>query len=233
MQGKKCIIVTGGSRGIGKAIIEKFISSGEYFAITCGRKQEDLANLKQTHGELVETFQADFQDNQQVKDFAEFALSKTSQIDVLVHNAGLFLPGSLIEEPETNLPFLWQVNVNSAYTLNQILVPQMISAKNGLIAFIGSTASIMGYPNGGSYAITKHALLGMARTLRAELKSKNIKVSCLLPGATETDSWAGAGLPSERFMQASDIAEVVYCMSKLSAGAVIEEVLIRPQLGDI
>ncbi|HRB92355.1 MAG TPA: SDR family NAD(P)-dependent oxidoreductase, partial [Chitinophagales bacterium] len=87
--------------------------------------------------------------------------------------------------------------------------------------------------NGGSYSISKFALLGFSKTLREELKSYNIKVTSILPGATLTDSWAGVDLPETRFSKAEDIADLVYAITQLSALSVVEELVIRPQLGDI
>jgi short-subunit dehydrogenase len=96
-----------------------------------------------------------------------------------------------------------------------------------------SVASIKAYTNGGSYAITKAALLAFSSNLREELKTSNIKVTSVLPGPTYTDSWSSAGIPEERFMPAEDVAEIIYTVSQLSGQTVIEEILMRPQLGDI
>jgi hypothetical protein len=96
-----------------------------------------------------------------------------------------------------------------------------------------SIASIKAYPNGGSYAISKFALLGLSKVLREELKPFGIKVTAILPGATKTASWDGVDLPDDRFMMAEDIAETVFAAYSLSSRSVVEEILIRPQLGDI
>jgi len=109
----------------------------------------------------------------------------------------------------------------------------MISEKKGHIFNICSVASITAYPNGGSYSISKFALLGMSKVLREELKASGIKVTAVLPGATWSASWAGVDLPEERLMKASDIADSIYAASLLSPAAVIEEIIIRPQLGDL
>jgi short-subunit dehydrogenase len=89
------------------------------------------------------------------------------------------------------------------------------------------------YENGGSYSISKFALLGFSKTLREELKTYNIKVTSILPGATLTDSWSGTDLPESRFSKPEDIAELVYTITQLSKFSVVEDIVIRPQLGDI
>ena len=96
-----------------------------------------------------------------------------------------------------------------------------------------SVASIQAYPNGGSYAISKFALLGFSKTLREELKDFGIRVTAVLPGATRTSSWDGTELPDERFIKAEDVAEVVFATYQLSTRSVVEEIVIRPQKGDI
>ena len=103
----------------------------------------------------------------------------------------------------------------------------------GHIFNICSVASLKAYPNGGSYSISKFALYGLTQNLRHELKEFNVKVTAVIPGATWTDSWSQSGIPRERFMEADDIALMIYQATQLSAGAVVEEIVMRPQLGDI
>jgi NADP-dependent 3-hydroxy acid dehydrogenase YdfG len=91
----------------------------------------------------------------------------------------------------------------------------------------------MAYKNGGSYTISKFALLGFSKVLREELKEHGVKVTALLPGAAWSDSWSGAPYPEERLMQAADVARTVWAAYTLSDSAVVEEVVLRPQLGDL
>ena len=98
---------------------------------------------------------------------------------------------------------------------------------------MSSIAGLKAYPNGGSYSISKFALRGFSINLRDELKPYNIKVTTVFPGAAYTDSWAASGLERQRFMEAADIAKMVYAASQLSPQACVEEITLRPQLGDI
>ena len=91
----------------------------------------------------------------------------------------------------------------------------------------------MAYPNGGSYSISKFAMLGMSKVLRAELLQENIKVTSVMPGATWSNSWAGVDLPRERLMEPTDIAEAVMSALRMGPSAVVEDIIIRPQLGDL
>jgi short-subunit dehydrogenase len=237
MIAKKWIVVSGGSKGIGRAILEKFAESG-FDLITCGRSiaplqalQRDIeAKFPQVQ---MEIFVADVGKEKEVKAFAEFVKSKTNKVEVLVNNAGLFLPGSIHDEEEGNLAFLLDTNLMSAYHLTRALIGDMKSRKQGHVFFISSTAGIMAYSNGGAYSITKHAMQGLAKALREEMKPHGVRVTTVLPGATYTSSWEGAGMEESRFMPAEDIAELVFNAYGLSARTVVEEILVRPQLGDI
>jgi NADP-dependent 3-hydroxy acid dehydrogenase YdfG len=117
--------------------------------------------------------------------------------------------------------------------MGKILIPHFEQNKQGYIVNISSIAGIQAYPNGGSYAVTKFALTGYTKTIREELKTKNIKVIGIYPGATYTDSWSNSDLPKERFVAPQDIADIIYQSTSLSNSAVVEDIIIRPQLGDI
>jgi len=234
---KKVAVVTGGTKGIGKAIIRKFAANG-FDIVTCSRNSEDLQSLKNdverefTDIEVL-TRKSDLSIKAEVNDFISFVLSKHSHIEVLVNNTGVFLPGEISSEPEGRLETMINTNLYSAYRLTRGVLPQMIHDKRGHIFNICSIASIVPYANGGSYSITKYAMLGMTKVLREELKLKGIRVTAVLPGATYTASWEGAGIPEDRFMKSEDVAEMVYGTYALSGNSVVEEIVIRPQEGDI
>jgi len=231
---RKLLVVTGGTKGIGRAVIEKFIDQGFDIA-TCARKLADLDTLKKSLAEKgsVYTFQADVSDRNQVNLFCDFVLGLNRSVDVLVNNAGYFIPGEISTEPEGNLEDMMKANVYSAYHTTRGLVGAMKKNRSGHIFNICSIASIKAYANGGSYAITKFALLGMSKCLREELKEHNIRVTSVMPGATKTASWDGVDLPDDRFMKVEDVADLIYASYAISGRSVVEEVIIRPQLGDI
>ncbi len=233
----KWLVVTGGTKGIGRAIVEKFASEG-FNIITCARNAE---NLRQLSSEMaaayqnirVHTFKADLARKEEVTAFISFIFSHTNTIDILVNNSGLYVPGQIHNEKEGTLEQMIETNLYSAYHLSRALVPGMISRQQGAVFNICSTASIMPYVNGGSYCISKYALYGMTKVLREELKEHNIKVTAVLPGATKTASWEGVELPDTRFIKPEDVAASIFNVYTLSPNAVVEEILIRPQLGDI
>lgn len=232
----KCILVTGGTKGIGRAICLRFAKEG-FDIITCARNADDLQTLEKELQAInsdvkVLTVQADLSKKEEVMNLAQKA-NEFSKVDVLVNNTGVFLPGAIHEEPEGNFELMMETNLYSAYYLIRAILPQMMESKSGHVFSMGSIAGTTAYPNGGSYAISKWAMLGMTKCLREEMKPFGIKVTSILPGATFTASWEGVDLPIERFMKAEDVADAVWAAYNLSPASVVEEITIRPQLGDI
>lgn len=232
----KIIVVTGGTKGIGYAILKRFAAEG-FNLITCSRNKTELENIV---SQLAEEYNvkvwhavADLSQKSEVQNFVQFINSLEVSIDVVVNNAGLFIPGAVHLEEDGALELMINTNLYSAYYLTKGLVHDMKARKQGYIFNMCSTASIVPYVNGGSYCISKFALLGMTRVLREEMKPFGVKVTAVLPGATLTASWDGTDLPKERFMQPEDVAEAIWTAYNLSPYSVLEELLIRPQLGDI
>ena len=153
--------------------------------------------------------------------------------NILVNNAGVFLPGEIVNEEDGALEKMIDTNLYSAYHLTRALLPEMINYGGGHIFNMCSIASFMAYPNGGSYSISKFALLGFSKVLREELKGKGIKVTSVMPGATWSASWEGVDLPESRLMQPTDIAKVIWNALEMSPSTVIEDIVLRPQLGDL
>jgi len=174
----------------------------------------------------------DLSDKQQAKDLGNWCL-KYNVPDILVNNAGLFEPGSVYNEPEGTLESQLATNVSSAYHLTRILLPKMMVRKSGHIFNLCSIASLHAYKNGGAYSISKFAMYGFSKNLREEMKTYNIKVTSVHPGAVLTDSWSGYDNSSKRIMEAEDIAKMIYASTQLSAAACAEDIVIRPQLGDL
>lgn len=230
-------IVTGGTKGIGKAICDILMENGFDISITA-RNIDDLNNLKSDYNSRypnqdVQVFQVDMSRKGEVINFAEEVCKATDRIDILINNAGTFIPGQIINEEEGVLEKMIETNLYSAYHMTRGIINKMLTQRKGHIFNMCSIASFMAYPNGGSYAISKFALLGFSKSIREEVKDKGVKVTSVMPGATWSASWEGVDLPEERLMKASDIAKSVYAAYQLSDSAVVEEIVIRPQLGDL
>jgi short-subunit dehydrogenase len=230
-------VITGASKGFGKAFAEQFAEGG-YDLFLCARNEVRLAEtvdeIKHKYpGRSVNARPFDLSKKASAKEFAQWVLGEASSVDILINNAGQFLPGSVYNEPDGTLETMIDVNLYSAYHITRILIPQMIKQKSGHIFNICSIAALKAYDNGGAYSISKYALAGFSKNLREEMKVHNIKVTAVFPGAAYTDSWAGSGIDPERIMESEDISRLVYTASQLSHKACVEDIIVRPQLGDL
>jgi short-subunit dehydrogenase len=230
------VVITGASRGIGKVLAEHFAKEGAHLFL-CSRNMDKTMDwqkqLMSANNIQVSSFDVDLEKPSEVKAFAEQLLKATDAIDVIINNAGTYVPGSIYNEPAGQLEKMLSVNLVAAYHLTRALVPSMIKRKSGHIFNISSIAALKAYSNGGSYSISKWALDGFSKNLREELMAFGIKVTTVHPGATMTSSWDGAGINPERIMEASDIAKMIVTASKLSPQACVEDIVIRPLLGDL
>lgn len=231
------VIITGATKGMGRAIATKFAAAGCNLII-CARSKDDLGKMQKEFANRFPAISvvckvADLEHADEVKDFADFVLQSTAEPDVLVNNAGYFVPGNIFSEGEEILQKMMSINLYSAYHLTRALLPVMMKRKQGHIFNICSIASFKPMPDVGAYGISKFALYGFTRHLREEMKCYNIKVTAVLPGSTYTSSWEESDIDAARLIEANDVAEMVFAASRLSPSAVVEDIIIRPQKGDL
>lgn len=236
MSTRPTAVITGATKGIGRAIAQRFANEG-FDLIVCARDKSDLdamkAGIESHQGVSCKVMSCDLGDKRQQDLFIEFVKQATQHVDVLMNNAGIFYPGSVYNEREGSLEELLQVNLISCYRLVQGLFPLIQKSKKPHVFNMVSTAALSAYRNGGSYSITKYALLGYTRNLREEMKEHKVRVTAILPGPTESTSWNKTKLPPERFIPAEDIATLVYTTYSLAPQTVVEDIVIRPMFGDV
>jgi len=230
------VVITGAGKGMGKVMADKFASEGNNLFI-CARNEKELIEtakeMETKYNRPVNYFPVDLSEKKSAQQFAKWVLKQSPQVDILINNAGQFIPGSIYNEDDGVLEKMIGINLYAAYNVTRMLLPAMMEKKAGHIFNICSIASLHAYANGGSYSISKFALMGFSKNLREELKPYNIKVTAVYPGAVYTSSWYGSGVSESRIMEAADIAELVFSSAKLSPQACVEDIVIRPQLGDI
>ncbi|MDB5198853.1 MAG: family oxidoreductase [Chitinophagaceae bacterium] len=230
------VVITGAGKGMGKATAERFAAEKNNLFI-CARNEKELSEtakeLEAKYNCKVFYFPTDLSEKKSAQEFGNWVLQQTSQVDILINNAGQFLPGSIYNEEDGLLEKMIAINLYAAYNLTRTLLPAMMDKKQGHIFNMCSIAALKAYDNGGSYSISKFALMGFSKNLREELKPYNIKVTTVYPGAVYTSSWYESGVAESRIMEASDIADVIFNSSKLSPQACVEDIVIRPLLGDI
>ncbi|MEM8599677.1 MAG: SDR family oxidoreductase [Bacteroidota bacterium] len=235
------IVVTGASQGIGAAIAEGF--AGEANATPSGvrlallarsrSKLEAVAARCRARGAEAEAFVCDVTDEDAVARTVAAVQERFGGADVLVNNAGQFQPGALLDTDAAAFRQQVEVNLTSAFLVTHAFLPAMAARGRGHVFFMASVASLQAYPGGAAYCAAKHGLLGLARVVREETKPLGLRVTTLLPGATFTPSWDGSGLPPDRLMPPEDIAHAVVDAWRLSDRTVVEELVLRPQLGDL
>lgn len=230
------IVISGASKGMGKAIAERFAAEKNNIFI-CSRNEKELSitaeKINSKYENTVKHFPADLSDKIAVQKFTSWIMAQTDTIDILVNNAGQFLPGSIFNEEEGTLEKMIHINLYSAYYLTRALLPIMMKKKSGHIFNMSSIAALSAYKNGGSYSISKYAIMGFSKNLREEMKPYNIKVTTVYPGAVYTSSWSGTGVLPSRIMEVDDISNMIYVASLLSPQACVEDIIIRPLEGDL
>jgi NADP-dependent 3-hydroxy acid dehydrogenase YdfG len=231
------VLITGASQGIGAAIAKVFAQEvrGARLALVA-RNARNLATVARTCARLganVETFRCDVADADAVSAMAAAVAKRFGAVDVLINNAGAFALAPFAKTSVADFDRMIATNLRSAFLVTRAFLPAMLKRKHGDIFFMSSIAGLGAYPNAGAYSAAKFGVTGLAKTLRAETKVSGIRVCCVHPGATWSASWSASGVKSERIMPAEDVARAFLDVYRLSHRTVVEEIVLRPQLGDV
>ncbi|MDH3715010.1 MAG: SDR family NAD(P)-dependent oxidoreductase [Gammaproteobacteria bacterium] len=183
-------LVTGGSKGLGKAMARGFAEAGARVVIS-SRHEDDLAKAAMEIGDGldvdVEYVVTDMNDRAQVKQLADTVLAKMTRVDILVNNAGSNVPQAIDEIEDADWDNILELNLTSVMVLTRALVPQMKARKWGRVIHISSVLGVGSKEARNSYSATKSALLGLARASALDLGSFNVTVNCIAPGPFMTD----------------------------------------------
>ena len=222
----KNAIITGSSKGLGRAIALSLAKEG-YVPWLTARNEVDLQNL--TAEILTETgvksfyHVVDFSDQKQVEAYVNVLKSSEEGFEVLVNNAGVYIPDELTDE-QPALDLQMQVNFHAAYCITQALLPQFIANEKGHIFNVCSIVNRKPRVEAASYTISKFALYGYHQLLHERLKKHKVKVTAFFPGSINTSSWDGIEAPKEDFVQPEDIASMLVGMLKMKLGTVPSEI---------
>ncbi|HZY35897.1 MAG TPA: SDR family oxidoreductase [Mucilaginibacter sp.] len=233
----KNAIITAATKGMGRAIATTFAKEGVNLAI-CSRNGDDLSAFKMEVAGInpevkVFTSVTDCSIKQQVLDFAASAERELGPISIIVNNVGIYTWSSILDDSEDAFQKHVSINLGSAYELYRFFGKKMIAAKSGHIFSICSVAAIDPLPEAGIYSVTKYALLGLSKVMRTEMQPHGVKVTAIIPGSTLTNSWAGMAVDKEKMVLPEDIASAIISAYKMSAGANVEEILIKPTYGQV
>ena len=227
LKGKKAII-TGGSRGLGKATAIAFANQGIDVAIT-GRNEADL---KETVAELkalgVNATYATFDigNYDEVKKGIQEIMNTFKTVDILVNNAGIAAFGSFLEMDVNQWQSIIQTNVMGMYYVTKEVLPYLIANNQGDIFNVSSTAGLAGNPNTSAYSASKFAVIGMSESLMKEVRKNNIRVCTLTPSTIASDMSIQLGIASkdstETVLQPEDFAELIVSALQLPRRALLK-----------
>ncbi len=231
------VVITGASQGIGRALAERFAAEipGVRLALVArhARNLAVVARACARRGATAEVFVCDVADAAAVEAMAAAVTARFSHVDVLINNAGVFEGAPFSGTSVAMFDRIVAANLRSAFLVSRAFVPAMIARGTGDVFFMSSIAGLAAYPNGAAYCAAKFGVTGLAQVLRAETKTTGVRVCCVHPGATWTPSWSASGVAEERLMPARDIAQAFLDVYRLSRNTVVEEIVLRPQAGDL
>ncbi|BAU52339.1 SDR family oxidoreductase [Mucilaginibacter gotjawali] len=233
----KNAIITAATKGMGKAIAIAFANEGINLAI-CSRNSDELAAVKAELTALnpkikIFTSVTDCSIKEQVKAFALEAEVELGTISIIVNNVGMYTYSSILDDTED--AFTKQVNTNlaPAYELYRYFGKKLMTARSGHIFTICSVASLTPIAEAGTYSVTKYALLGLSKVMRLEMQPYGVKVTAVIPGSTLTASWDGMQVDKDKMVLPEDIASAIVNAYKMSPGANVDEIIIKPAFGQI
>ncbi|PAW89935.1 MAG: oxidoreductase [Opitutia bacterium Tous-C4FEB] len=238
---KPVVVITGASQGIGAAIARVFAREvrGVRLALVARNEQNlavvarGAAKLLSGRGAAVATFGCDVSDEASVATMAAAVSKRFGGVDVLINNAGKFEASTLTEMSVAQFDRLIGANLRSVFLVSKAFVPGMAARGRGDVFNMSSIAGLDAYPGGAGYCAAKFGVTGLSKVMRAELKTKGVRVCCVYPGATWSPSWSGSGVAKERMMPAEDVARAFLDVYRLTRKTVVEEIVLRPQLGDL
>ncbi|MGY4538431.1 short-subunit dehydrogenase [Mucilaginibacter sp. UYNi724] len=233
----KNALITAATKGIGRAVSIAFAKQGINLSI-CSRNEEDLSNFKQELQSInpqitVITMVTDCSKRDELINFGVFTEKKLGFVDVIVNNVGMYKHVSILNDSEDSFQKQIDTNLLPAYELYRFFGKRMVSVGKGHIFNICSVAAINPIAEAGMYSVTKYALLGLNKVMRLETQGHGVKVTAVIPGSTLTDSWKGVEVDKNTMVLPEDVASAIVNILNMSAGANVDEVVIKPAPGQI
>jgi short-subunit dehydrogenase len=220
--------ITGANKGIGAALVAD--KSARAATVAASSRKEILPDGAKN------PFVCDVRNPESINNCYDAIVKEYGAVDILINNAGVAAFTSYWETSVEDADSMIETNLRGVWLCTKQVLPAMIERGNGIIVNILSVAAIKTFTNCALYAASKAGALAMSRTLREEVREFGIKVIDILPGATETEIWDTESRQefSPRMMQPSDVAGIVWQAIDMSKGAaLLEEIIIRPPLGDL
>jgi short-subunit dehydrogenase len=226
------VIITGGSKGIGLSIAKVFARKTDRPIVLMARNTVELEEAKK------ECLEEGAKEVRIIK--ADITGKEVSQIDfgkynpgILINNAGGFLFKDLENTSVEEFEQQFRINALGAFNLTKYVLPKLKVQERGLIVNICSQASLTGMGDSGAYSASKHATLGYTRSLRKELMDSQIAVTAINLGQTYSTSWEGVDVDPKKLIDPEDVGSLIVALSELTAQSVAEEIILKPQGGEV
>jgi 3-oxoacyl-[acyl-carrier protein] reductase len=224
-------VITGASRGIGRAIAQKFAKEGMATALV-GRDKSALQVtydlIQKESDQPTLQIQADLKDTQQISQIVDKTIAEWGRIDVLVNNAGVMYQKPFEELSQDEIQGMLDVNLRAVILLTQKALPHIKKQENGAIINIASLAGKNPVKNGTVYAATKWALRGFASSLMLEVRQDDVRVITIFPGSVDTDLNRQSALQRDTMMQPEDVAHAAYSALVVDRRTMMSEIDLRP-----
>ncbi len=226
MENKKVALITGGSRGIGKAIAIRFAREGYNLVINYVSDKTDLEKLKTEFEQYkveVLFIKTDVSNFKECENMVKQSIEKFGQIDVLINNAGITKDNLLLRMPEDDFNKVIDINLKGTFNVTKNVVPYMMKKRSGKIVSLSSVVGVSGNAGQCNYSASKAGIIGFTKSIAKELASRNILANCVAPGFIDTDMTLvlndsikdniNAQIPLKRMGSAKEIANAVYFLA--------------------
>lgn len=231
----KVAIVTGGTRGIGKGIIEKFVQEGATVAFTYAGSVEKAQEIEKALAGKVKAYQSDASDFDAAQKLVDDVLAEFGKIDILVNNAGITKDNLLLRMSKEDWDIIMKVNLDSVFNLTKAVIKPMMKAKAGSVINMTSIVGIQGNAGQANYAASKAGVIGFTKSVALELGSRNLRFNAIAPGFIETEMTAALdeksiqewrdGIPLKRGGSPEDVANACVFLGSDMASYITGQVL--------
>lgn len=238
MEERKVVLVTGGARGIGKAIALKYAENGYNVIINYVSSKTNVIELEKefsTKGIESLILKADVSNANEVESLVKSAIDKFGRIDVLVNNAGITRDGLLMRMKEEDFDRVIEINLKGTFLVTKAVTPYMMKKKDGKIVNLASVVGVTGNAGQCNYSASKAGIIGFTKSIAKELASRNIRVNAVAPGFIDTDMTNVLGedikkninsqIPMRRMGTANEIANVVYFLGSEESSYITGQVI--------
>ncbi len=232
----RVVVVTGASRGIGRAIVERLADDGlQVVGVARSPGPQGAATWIEERGGgglPIHLIQGDVSEPETADRVVGYAIEKFGRVDTLVNNAGVEHDSAFHLSTHADYRATFDTNVGGFVSMARRVLPIMVGQGGGLLCVVASVCSVRGFAGASVYCGSKFALLGLVDSLQEEYRAEGVRVSAVLPGWVNTDLASDAGLPDERYrdliLQPRDVADAVSYIVMSPSTVVIERLVIRP-----